>query len=250
MENKKFCSSDEQEISTLGAGYQLGDQLEVGATLTNKRIYYSAGLEKKVVGVHDVTGVGFKKLNPTQYIVYAVLGLISGIVAYFLEFVGELGVSIGIGVFIIFLIVYFVSRRAVFLIEYAGGKIEFYVEWAQSDKLRTFVYNIHLVKDKQLNITEIIERTNNTKHSIDNKKEKDIIDNNVLYNVIKKTEFNDSLGLDADTKRFLSIGEKVKIINVLENFNRNWAYIITTSNKEEGWCLLDALEEINNNGNL
>ena len=65
----------------------------------------------------------------------------------------------------------------------------------------------------------------------------------VSYKVIKEIYLHDSLGLDAKKKRLLGIGERVKVNNVLENFNKGWAYIETESN-EEGWCLFDFLEEI------
>ena len=71
------------------------------------------------------------------------------------------------------------------------------------------------------------------------------LESDISYNitVIKETALNDSLGLDAKLIRYLKIGEKIKINNILENFNKNWAYIETKNNKEEGWCLLDTLSE-------
>ena len=66
---------------------------------------------------------------------------------------------------------------------------------------------------------------------------------NDYKSIIRETTFNDSLGLDAKTIRLLKIGEKVKVNNVLMNFNKTWAYFETQSSKEEGWCLFDALSE-------
>ena len=152
MDNKIFCNLSEREIDTIGGGYQLDDQ-SMGVTLTNKRIYYSMGQEKKVVSANDVLCTGFQKHNPIKYIVYAVIALILGFVSKNLlgnigVVFGNIGVVIGVIGFVFFLIIYFATRKSIFLIEYAGGKIEFIVKRAQSDKLRTFAYNIHLEKDK------------------------------------------------------------------------------------------------------
>ncbi|MCL2197607.1 MAG: hypothetical protein FWB80_01670 [Defluviitaleaceae bacterium] len=87
----EFCSPDEKQITVFGTGYMAnfltGGAVEsVGATLTNKRIYFSGSVftfdaggdlastkERKIVNIRDVTGVGYRLYDPLKYIIYAVL---------------------------------------------------------------------------------------------------------------------------------------------------------------------------------
>ena len=64
------------------------------------------------------------------------------------------------------------------------------------------------------------------------------------HKVIKETKLNDSLGTNAETIRLLIVGENLLLMNVLENFGKNWAYIKTETKNEEGWCLFEDLEEL------
>ena len=63
-----------------------------------------------------------------------------------------------------------------------------------------------------------------------------------LYKVIKEAVLVDSIGLKAETKRKLKVGEKIKLNSVLESFGEHWAHVETEA-LEEGWCVLWALDK-------
>jgi hypothetical protein len=174
----KFCSPNERQITTLGTGYIAnfisgGSAEKAGATLTNKRIYFSGNTfsfndkgqltsikAQKIVNVRDVTGVGYTMFSPIQYIIYAVVALVVGVAAFAgtgstdLRGVwssADLGfMALGIGAAVaIICIVYFNSlRKSLLCIEYAGGNIAFEVRWFKPDEQDNFIRNIHLAKDK------------------------------------------------------------------------------------------------------
>ncbi|MCL2405922.1 MAG: hypothetical protein FWC92_10310 [Defluviitaleaceae bacterium] len=183
----KFCNPDERQITTIGTGYIAnfisgGSAERAGATLTNKRIYFSGNAfsfndkgqltsikEQKIVNVRDVTGVGYKLFSPVQYVVWAVIALISGIVGMALTMdevrqgggwgtpatttqeistIGGWSIGLGIVIFIVLLVVFFAYRKTLLSIEYAGGNIAFDARWLQSGEQDTFIRNIHLAKDK------------------------------------------------------------------------------------------------------
>jgi predicted Zn-ribbon and HTH transcriptional regulator len=173
-----FCSPDEKQITTLGTGYvanflSAGEVEASGATLTNKRIYFSgksfmlsgdgklsSAKERKIVAVRDITGVGYKQFDPIHYIVSAVLALIAGFGLFgmtgstdwygdwqYTE-VGLLSVVIGVAVAVVLVTQYFMKRRLLMNIEYAGGNIAYDVSWFQTGEQDIFIRNIHLAKDK------------------------------------------------------------------------------------------------------
>ena len=100
----------------------------------------------------------------------------------------------------------------------------------QNDLLKKLLTHLGVVVENNTDYT-IIE-----KNIVENKQEK-------YFTVINETALKDSLGRDADTKRLLRVGERVVIMNVVENFNHNWAYIKTQTKNEEGWCLFLDLNE-------
>ena len=179
----KFCSPDERQITTIGSGYIAnflsgGEVEKAGATLTNKRVYFSGTIfsfndkghlssikEQKIVNVRDITGTGYKQYSPIQYVVWAVIALISGIMAMALTMnevsqgwgqpptqevstIGGWGIGLGIIAFVVLLAIFFAYRKTLFSIEYAGGNIAFDARWLQSDEQDIFIRNIHLAKDK------------------------------------------------------------------------------------------------------
>ena len=168
----KFCSPDESQIVTIGTGYIAnflsGGEIEkAGATLTNKRVYFSGNVfsftdkghltsmkEQKIVNVRDVTGTGYKQFNPIQYIIWAVIALISGIVVYSTP-MDNLGVWIGGITFAVLIVVFFIRRKTLLTIEYAGGNIGFDVRWLQKKEQDVFIRNIHLAKDKLYSMTAV-----------------------------------------------------------------------------------------------
>ena len=182
----QFCNYDERQITTLGTGYianfiSAGSLQSSGATLTNRRIYFSGNTfsiksngtlmsikEQKIVNLRDVTGVGYKLFSPIHYVVSAVAALMMGIMGMALTMeevrtgggwgqpattiqvstIGGLSIGIGIVAFIVLLLTFFASRKTLLSIEYAGGNISFEARWLQSDEQDIFIRNIHLAKDK------------------------------------------------------------------------------------------------------
>jgi len=178
-----FCSPDEHQITTLGTGYianfiSKGAVEESGATLTNRRIYFSGTTfmfnekgqlfsikEQKIVNVRDITGVGYKIFSPIQYIIAGVTSLILGAIVMMMTMEevrqgwGAHGATIRIssiggwsmGAGAIFLIVciflYFNYRKTLLSIEYAGGNISYDARWLDSGEQDVFIRNIHLAKD-------------------------------------------------------------------------------------------------------
>jgi len=180
-----FFSHDERQITTLGTGYIAnflagGGATQAGATLTNKRIYFSGNVfsfndkghlssvkQRKVVCVRDVTGVGYIKYSPIQYLIWGFMALIAGIVliaatleerrissgwqtrtVYEPSVLGGISLAIGIVSFILLLILFLIYRKTLLTIEYAGGNIAFNVRWLNQQEQDVFIRNIHLAKDK------------------------------------------------------------------------------------------------------
>ena len=180
----KFCSPEEQQITTIGTGYVAnflsgeiiseGTVEKGGATLTNKRLYYSgqtfetAGLvitkKQQIVNVRDITGTGYRYYAQLTYLLYALYVGVLSIVGFVLgtdtttDWRGETTTTFNttfivpavVGVFIVLLliVIYFVKRKTLFVIEYAGGFISFDVKWFSIAEQDNFIRNIQLVKDR------------------------------------------------------------------------------------------------------
>jgi len=177
----QFCNHDEHQITTLGTGYianfiSAGSLERAGATLTNRRIYFSGNTfslrsngtlmsikEQKIVNLRDVTGVGYKLFSPIHYAIAAIAALLLGIMGMTLtmqevrsgwqvttqvSIIGGISITTGIIAFIVLLVTFYVSRKTLLTIEYAGGNISFDARWLQSNEQDIFIRNIHLAKDK------------------------------------------------------------------------------------------------------
>ena len=178
MENRntyggKFCSPDERQVTTIGTGYLAsflsgGGAERAGATLTNKRIYFSGKVfslsdkgtlqsikQQKIVNVRDVVGVGYMKHNPIQYIVRSVISLILGILMYEVSPLGAGGLVIGMLVSAVMIALFFLYRKTLLSIEYAGGNIAFDSRWIQLNEADTFIRNVLLTKDKLYSMAAI-----------------------------------------------------------------------------------------------
>lgn len=160
-----FCAPDEHQICSVGTGYIASKASgsgakQAGATLTNKRIYFSGSVytknsrgrfisikQRKIVNTRDVTGTGYEFFRPLYFIVWAIILLIVGLFAsIFIEFPVIFGA--GLVIAIVFIIIYFNKRLTLLSVEYAGGIIAFDVKWIQQHEQDDFIRNIHLVKDK------------------------------------------------------------------------------------------------------
>jgi hypothetical protein len=163
-----FCAPDERQICTIGTGFianfaASGGGKRAGATLTNKRVYFSGVVftfigrrlkllkRRQIVNTRDITGTGYDFYRPLYLLI---LGVILLTVSIILEIAMVIDLEVGgftiIGVttFIVFLIAYFNKRRTLMFIEYAGGNIAFDVRWIQKHEQDDFIRNIHLAKDK------------------------------------------------------------------------------------------------------
>jgi hypothetical protein len=162
----EFCSLDERAITTLGTGYvasfvAAGYMNRVGATVTNKRVYFSGTSfhlnskgkpvqekEQKIVNIRDVTSTGYKLYSPIHYLIaggLAGLGVLLGVNAV----VGfEEGIMAGLAPVIIGIVLYHLYRKTLMCIEYPCGNIAFDVRWFEEGEPDAFIRNIHLLKDK------------------------------------------------------------------------------------------------------
>jgi hypothetical protein len=165
-----FCSPGERQVCTIGTGYisnyvSGGGASHAGATLTNKRIYFSGSVfrqnangnfvnvsRRQIVNVRDVTGTGYDFYRPLYLIVCAVIFGIFSALSFMGGVDGEEVLLLLSAVFfvaaVICVISYFVKRLTLLAIEYAGGNIAFDVRWIQKHEQDDFIRNIHLVKDK------------------------------------------------------------------------------------------------------
>jgi len=162
----QFCSPDERQISTIGTGYLANyvsgsGSKRAGATLTNKRVYFSGKVftfvgrrlsllsRRQIVNTRDITGTGYDFYRPIRYIILAIFFLIAGLIGSASTDFDDGGVFLVVGavLFIVFLIIYFNKRLTLMFIEYAGGNIAFNVKWIQKHEQDDFMRNIHLAKD-------------------------------------------------------------------------------------------------------
>jgi hypothetical protein len=177
-----FFSPNEKRITMLGTGYAAnfitdGTLQSAGATLTNKRIYFSGKAfhldakgkpimtkKRKILNVRDVTGTGYELYEPIHYLISGAVGALGAVGAQVGEFLGMFGIATGLGIAAISIALYFIYRKTLMYIEYAGGNIAFDVRWFLDADLDNFVRNIHLVKDKMYNTAateqEVISDTN------------------------------------------------------------------------------------------
>lgn len=164
----QFFNSDEHEVCKIGTGYMAnfvsgGGVNRAGATLTNKRVYFSGSFftitdkgeavaikQRKVVNTRDITGTGYLFYNPIKWLIFAIIAVVFGIGA---AAVAD-GGGAGIGALLLGLVVggglgavWHMKKMTLFAIEYAGGSIAFDVRWLQPNEQDDFIRNIHLTKD-------------------------------------------------------------------------------------------------------
>jgi len=168
-----FFAPDERQISTIGSGYLANSVFgsgtkRAGATLTNKRLYFSGSvytlnskgrfvsyIQRKIVNNRDITGAGYVFYRPLHYIWWGIISLFAGffgslfiVSASDSEELAGIALWLGIILGITFIVSYFIKRMTLLCIEYAGGNIAFDVRWIEKQEQDDFIRNIHLVKDK------------------------------------------------------------------------------------------------------
>lgn len=157
-ENGIFVDPNEKIVATLSNGMAQnvisGEGLKKErAIVTDKRLYYSikkgviniTQIEQKI-DIKDITGTNITGLNPVGLLIFAGILLIFAII---------LAVSTGepelIPAFIMpaiaLTVIYFVSFKKFFKIDYAGGNIRFSLRGYSMEKAREFQKSIYAVKD-------------------------------------------------------------------------------------------------------
>ncbi len=167
-----LVDSDEEIVSTLGNGYITNMLIDNSvsrskAMLTDKRIYFSGKClvkygrrwnvinESRIIDVQDVTGTGFVCTKNIKDVILAIFFLIAAIVFACIPYdLGEgIFVAPAIASFLLsigFAVHFFLTRRTVFEIEYAGGRIGFDVKWLNTSQSIDFQKQVHAVKEKKL----------------------------------------------------------------------------------------------------
>jgi len=165
-----FYAPDERAVATIGTGYLANfiatrSTRRAGATLTNKRIYFSGEIfffngrggisstkQQEVVNVRDVTGTGYVLYRPLSILL---MGILAILVAIFL-FIANSGADGAMGIAAVSAVVigialvdsFYISCKTLLSIKYAGGAIAFDVRWLNQHEQDNFIRDIHLVKDK------------------------------------------------------------------------------------------------------
>ena len=173
-----FLGSDEHRILSIGAGYApdykaKGTSGLLGATLTNKRVYFSGPFytrssngqhvlrkQQKIINIHDITGTGYDFCRPKQFFWLSIVFLLLAAVGSFIVIMHVPESMSGISNILLFvsgavpfvfsvvlMCMYFAKRKTLFTIDYNGGNIAFdakkTVQYEQDD----FMRSIHHVKD-------------------------------------------------------------------------------------------------------
>ena len=170
-----FASPSERFVCVLGnnfaESYIANGTLSSGfAILSDKRVYFkgmcfskvgtklTATNEERIVDVKDVTGTGFTHYSPVGLFLIGLFSLIGAFAAgVWTSYIKEvqrgdntlamlltiLLAAVAVG----FIVVYFLMRKALFEISFAGGAIAFNVAIIGMKEAHTFQRNIRLVKD-------------------------------------------------------------------------------------------------------
>ncbi len=153
QKNGMFVSDDEYVVATLRNGLvaniMSGEGLRhENAILTNRRIYYNHSTgwinverEEEKVDVADVTGTKILDHNPRGWLLLAVLAIVVAMMI-------GCDIIMAIGMALVPVIIYFLSVRKHFRIEYSGGFIYFSIRNYNMRTVREFQKAIYMVKDQ------------------------------------------------------------------------------------------------------
>lgn len=169
-----FVDPDEKYLGELGDGYfkgtltsPFGVAKKCSAVVTDKRVYLQGKLIDasqgrfnmlswvKTVGVKDITGTGFVASNPIGLLVASILFFLYSLIAFIIctdAYGDEEVIFISMGfmfllVAVLFLVIYLVRRKAFFVIEYAGGRIQFDATAVGVERVRAFQHLVIRAKD-------------------------------------------------------------------------------------------------------
>lgn len=160
--NPVFIESDENVVATLGNGVLQnvlsgGGLSTINATLTDKRLYVSGkclesiGLGwvyakiSRIIEVEDITGTGFVYVSKPSLLVIGIIFILSALITMSFDDLMPLAIILFI-IAAILITAFFVTKKNVFQIEYAGGRIGFDVKWIKADVAANFQKKIHIVK--------------------------------------------------------------------------------------------------------
>ena len=121
--------------------------------LSQKRIYYKGKSflgflkfeEEKIVDIEDVTGSGFIEVKPSWMILVIALFmiLIAGGMAASMTYVTAIGI---IGA-VLFIILYFLNRRLLFVVFYSGGSMTADMKFVSKERAVQFNKTLRMQKE-------------------------------------------------------------------------------------------------------
>ncbi len=161
-----FVDSEEKYLGELGDGYfkgtlssPFGVAKKCNAVVTDKRVYLQGKMLDasqgrvnafswvKTVDVKDITGTGFVASNPIGLLIATVLWFVVAFVYYFVIGV-NLMISLSLWIIsFVMLFSYILRRKAFFVIEYEGGRIQFDAIAVGIERVRAFQHLLIRAKD-------------------------------------------------------------------------------------------------------
>ena len=169
-----FVDPEEKYLGELGDGFlkgtlssPFGVAKKCSAVVTDRRVYLQgkmidAGQGRfsllswvKTVDVKEITGTGFVASNPIGLLVAAIIYFVFSFIFFIIStdaWGDEEAILMFAGVImlvlaVVFLTIYLVRRRAFFVIEYAGGRIQFDATAVGFESVRAFQHILIRAKD-------------------------------------------------------------------------------------------------------
>lgn len=99
----------------------------------------------RIIEVEDITGTGFVYVSKPSLLVTSILFIIGALVTMTMRDLLALTIILFV-IAAILITAFFVTKKNVFQIEYAGGRIGFDVKWIKADVAANFQKKIHIVK--------------------------------------------------------------------------------------------------------
>jgi hypothetical protein len=169
-----FYEEDEELIAVLGKGYLQsflsGQGIQKGSLiLTDKRVYFKGKRYERTVGgyksyygesninVHDCVASNRRKVGSSWIISLGTLSIFLGLAGDIIysgmswrgDFFGW--VFVGLFIFLLLLIIYFLTRKNLFYIEYPGGAIGTNCGWFSGHEINEFqkALAIQILREKE-----------------------------------------------------------------------------------------------------
>lgn len=159
----------EKIVSNLGNNY-VQNFLNTGyigygfAVLTDRRVYFKGNClykqgrryvkrdEDRILDIEDVTGSGFETNNPISYLIIATILTPLTLLTFILSPMAGTPTAallgfIPLALCIVFYVLYFIKRRNLFKIDYAGGSIAFSLGFISKEEAASFSKALRQTKD-------------------------------------------------------------------------------------------------------